>query len=142
MTGGRSPQLRPLLKANDGSALPPESFEVVEAALFRAEQVDDHIVEVEKDPAGTGIALASPHLNAVGCQSLVNRLDHRVHLSLAEHSADHKPVGKPGNLADVDDGNILRLTLRQFVDHFVDKFIGFQRTTLPGKTSVSVSKRA
>jgi hypothetical protein len=104
--------------------------------------VDDHVVEVEEYPSRTGVALAPPHLDAMGCQALIKCVDYRVHLALAEHSSNHKPVGKAGDLADIDDGDILRQSLGQFVDNFLNKLISFQRITLPGEAPDSVSKRA
>ena len=104
--------------------------------------MDDHVVEVEEHPPRTGVALAAAHLDAMGCQTLVERVDDRVHLALAEHSSDHKPVSKAGDLADIDNGDILRQPLGQFVDNFLNKLISFQRITLPGEAPDSVSKRA
>jgi hypothetical protein len=130
------------LESDDGRTLPPETFKVVEAALFRAEQMNDHVVVVEEHPPRAGIPLAPPDLNALVCEALINRLDHRVHLAFAEHRTDHKTVGETGDLADIDDGNVFRLTLGQFVDNFVDELVGFQWITLLSEAPASVSKQA
>ena len=57
-TGDGPHRIWVLLEADDGGGLAPEAFEVVEGALLGAEEVDDHVAEVQQHPTGVRLPLA------------------------------------------------------------------------------------
>src|SRR5215203_3748799 len=118
------------LIAHDRGGFAPETFKVVEAALFRAEEVHDHVVEVEQHPAGVGIAFATARMHALLREALIHRVDDGIHLTFTCHRADHEAVSEVRDLADVEHGDIVCLTLGELINEVLHAFIGFQRTTL------------
>ena len=94
----------------------PEIFERVEAALFRVEDVHDHLHVIEHDPLAGGKAV---HGRSAHTMILLEpRLDlagDRFQLRLGRCGAKDEELGEGRNLAQIEDNDVLRLLVRSEV---------------------------
>lgn len=89
----------------------PETFEVVKGALFRAEEMDNDVAEIEQHPPGIWFTLAPSNLYASLLQLVINSIDQGPHLAHTAGRGDHKAIGEGGDRTDINDGDIDRLAL-------------------------------
>ena len=100
--------------------LAPQPFEIVELTLFRREDVDDGIAQIEQDPAAIGMALDALDGVAVGLRGLDDRVDDRTRLNLRTAGDDCERVGKNRAAGYVDGNEVFALFFERGVTNDVD----------------------
>jgi hypothetical protein len=117
---------RTLLDAYHRRGLPIQAFQVVEVALVGAEDVDDDVAKIQEDPARRRLALAAVGGDAVLGQLRVDGVAEGLHLANGLSAGDHEVVGEQGNVADIQEEDILSLPIGEEIDDFASEGCPFQ----------------
>ena len=95
----------------DRRGVAPEHFELVVGAGLAAEDVADDVDEVDEDPAAAGLALDAELLDPLLLEVGPDPLGDGPELPLAGAGAQDEEVGDLGQLAQVEDQDVLGLEL-------------------------------
>jgi len=100
----------------------PDLFDIVEAAHFRAEQVDHNVTGIKQHPVTGGQAFDA-HLTETGIlERAHNVIRQRADVTVRTARSDDQGVGHRALAAQIDADNVLRLIIIQLVQDD-----GFQR---------------
>lgn len=106
---GSLPEIWNLLQPEQNPSLVPELFQAVIIALFRREEVDNDIPQIDHQPSRRGYTL-NPAVQAVVLFCAVaDRISEAVEHAFACSCANHKKIGEGCNPADIDQEDILAL---------------------------------
>ncbi len=84
--------------------------------------MDDHVAEVEHEPAFAGLSLHAAFLFVVLLGFLQHALGERVKHTVAGAVADDEIIGKRCNILDVKQQDVFALFVLQGFDDFMGKF--------------------
>lgn len=93
---------RSLLDSHHDRRVCPQFFKVIEIAHRAAEQVDDHAVVIEQDPAGLAGTFDAQRQNALLFQLPMQIVGDGFHLPRVVRRGDHKIIGDDRDRARVD----------------------------------------
>jgi hypothetical protein len=98
-----------LLHHHDWLCLFPQTLETIKLALFRREDVNDHISKIQQDPAGFGGTLNARIPGASGDKLVVDRSKDRSQLPLVSCRANNKVIRDCGRASEIKQHDLTRL---------------------------------
>ena len=75
--------------------------------------MDNHVTIIHNDPAGIGCPFDATFFVVLLARFVIDTVRKRVQHAVAGAGADHKVIGKGGDLLDVDQNNIFTLFIFQ-----------------------------
>lgn len=115
----------------------PEVFEAVERALFRVENVDDHVGVIGHDPLTHGEAVDRHRAHAVVLfQAFLELVDDCLEVRLGRARADDKVVRETRDAAEVERDDVLSFFVRNDRGDRLNEFVGFNEAP-PGRAGAA-----
>lgn len=99
---------------------------MVERALFRRENVNDHAAEVEKNPTAVSVPLDAHRSYSRLFRRIYDRFGERADVDARAPGDDCKGIGEDGAAAHVDSGKLLSLLVECGNAHDLDQFMQYR----------------